>query len=264
MCCILTTFIAVFIRLSLILKKGNANHCYLYSSYLVFSVKYLIYFSLLSITLLMKLLLDFFPIFLFFIVYKFYGDLPAIFITSTNALLPFMDLTIGESKDAIYLATLVAIIATFFQVALSAIINKKVEKMHLVTLGLFIVFGGATLFLKDPLFIKWKPTAINWLFGLAFLGSQFIGEKPLVQRMMAQAVELSSPLIWRKLNLAWVGFFAISGLSNIYVAFNYPEETWVNFKLFGLLGLTIVFIIGQAVFLSKYIVTEEEDDNHAV
>ncbi len=212
----------------------------------------------------MKLLLDFFPIVLFFIVYTFYGDVPAVIISSTNALLPFMDLTIGESKDAIYLATLVAIIATFVQLGYSALVNKKVEKMHLVTLGLLVVFGGATLFFKDPLFIKWKPTVINWLFGLAFLGSHFIGEKPLVQRMMAQAVELSSPAIWRKLNLAWVGFFAVSGLSNIYVAFNYSEETWVNFKLFGLLGLTIVFIIGQAVFLSKHIMTEEEDNNNVV
>jgi len=212
----------------------------------------------------MKLLFDFFPILLFFLVYKFYGDVPAVVITTTNAVLPFMSLTLGEHKDAIYLATLVAIVATFVQVGYSALINKKVEKMHLVTLGLLVVFGGATLFLKDPLFIKWKPTAINWLFGITFLGSQFIGEKPLVQRMMAQAVELSSPAIWRKLNLAWVGFFAVSGLSNLYVAFNYPEETWVNFKLFGLLGLTIVFIIGQAVFLSKYIVPETEENDHVV
>lgn len=212
----------------------------------------------------MKLLFDFFPILLFFLIYKFYADIPAVVISSTSALLPFMDLSIGDSKDAIYLATLVAILATFMQVGFSAIVNKRVEKMHLITLALLVVFGGATLLLKDPLFIKWKPTAINWLFGLAFLGSQFIGEKPLVQRMMAQAVELSSPAIWRKLNLAWVGFFAVSGLSNIYVAFNYPEETWVNFKLFGLLGLTLVFIIGQALFLAKYIVVNNKENDRAV
>lgn len=212
----------------------------------------------------MKILLDFFPILLFFIVYKFYGDIPAVVISSTNALLPFMDLSLGESKDAIYLATLVAIVATLLQVAFTAVVNKKVEKMHLVTLVLLIVFGGATLFLKDPLFIKWKPTVINWLFGLVFFGSQFIGDKPLVQRMMGQAITLSSAAIWHKLNLAWVGFFVFSGLSNIYVAFNYSEETWVNFKLFGLLGVTIVFIIGQGVFLSKYIVTEEEERKDVV
>lgn len=208
----------------------------------------------------MKLIFDFFPILLFFVIYKFYADLPTVVITATNAALPFMSLTVAEPKDAIYLATLTAIVATFLQVAFTALINKRVEKMHLITLGLLIVFGGATLFLKDPLFIKWKPTAINWLFALAFLGSQFIGKKPLVQRMMSQAVELSEPSVWRTLNMAWVGFFFISGLSNIYVAFNFTEETWVNFKLFGLLGLTIVFIIGQAIYLSKYIVQEEEHD----
>ncbi len=212
----------------------------------------------------MKLFLDFFPVFLFFIVYTFYGDLPAVFITSANVLLPFLDLTVADSKDAIYLATFVAIIATFIQVVLSTIINKKVEKMHLITLGLFIAFGGATLFLKDPLFIKWKPTAINWLFGFVFLLSQFIGEKPLVQRLMGQAVELSPLAIWHRLNWLWVGFFLVSGLLNIYVAFNFSEETWVNFKLFGLLGLTVVFIIAQAVFLSKYIVVPKEDKNHVV
>lgn len=207
----------------------------------------------------MKLLFDFFPILLFFIIYKFYGDLPAVIITTTNSILPFMALTVGEAKDAIYLATLTAILATILQVAFSAIVNKKVEKMHLITLALLVFFGGLTLFLKDPLFIKWKPTAINWLFAFAFLGSQFIGAKPLVQRMMSQAVELTEPLIWRTLNLAWVGFFFVSGLANILVAYNFSEETWVNFKLFGLLGLTFAFIIAQAVFLSKYIVQEEPE-----
>lgn len=212
----------------------------------------------------MKLFFDFFPIILFFIVYKFYSDVPAVVISTTNAVLPFMSLTIGETKDAIYLATLIAIIATFIQVALSALINKKVEKMHLITLGLFIVFGGATLFLKDPLFIKWKPTAINWLFGLAFLVSQFVGEKPLVQRMMGQAVDLGSQTIWYKLNLMWVGFFVFSGLANIVVAFNFSEDIWVDFKLFGMLGITVVFIIGQAIFLSKHIVTNKEENDHAL
>lgn len=207
----------------------------------------------------MKLLFDFFPIILFFVVYKLYTDLPDTLITTTNSLLPFMNLTIGNAKDAIYLATLTAILATLLQVAYSALMHKKVDKMTWVTLGLLIVFGGATLFLKDPLFIKWKPTAINWLFALAFLGSQFIGSKPLVQRMMSQAVELSSDDVWRRLNMLWVGFFFVSGLANIYVAFSFSEEIWVDFKLFGMLGLTIVFIIGQAFYLSKYIVHSEEE-----
>lgn len=206
----------------------------------------------------MKLLLDFFPIVLFFIVYKFYGDLPAVVITTINSMLPFMSLNIEDSQDAIYLATLVAIVATFIQVVWGAVVTKKVEKMHMVTLALLVFFGGATLLFKDPLFIKWKPTVINWLFAVVFIGSQFIGKQPLIQRMMSQAVELSSPKVWVQLNMAWAGFFILSGLLNIYVAFNFSEETWVDFKLFGLLGLTVIFIIGQTIFLSKYIVQQED------
>jgi intracellular septation protein len=158
----------------------------------------------------MKQLFDFFPILLFFILYKFYLDLPDELILGINAWVPLMELTPGESSDAIYLATLAAILATLIQVAAAAIVVKKVEKMPLITLALLILFGGATLALKDPLFIQWKPTAINWLFGLVFLGSQFIGDKPLIQRMMGKAIEIREQRVWLQLNLAWVGFFGSS------------------------------------------------------
>jgi len=166
----------------------------------------------------MKQLLDFLPIVLFFIIFKFYLDLPDELIIGINDLLPIMALTPGESADAIYLATLTAIVATLIQVALSILIVKKVEKMPIITLVLLIVFGGATLALKDPAFIQWKPTAINWLFALVFLGSQFIGDKPLVQRMMSKALDIDDARIWVRLNLAWVGFFIVSGLANVLVA----------------------------------------------
>ena len=208
----------------------------------------------------MKQLSDFLPILLFFILYKFYLDLPDEFILGINNLIPMMRLTPGEASDAIYLATLVAIVATVIQVTLAAVIVKKVEKMPLITLALLIVFGGATLALKDPLFIQWKPTAINWLFGIVFLGSQFIGKKPLVQRMMAQAIEIEDPRVWLQLNLAWVGFFLVAGIANLIVApeidpfgFQFSEDTWVDFKLFGLMGMTLAFVIAQAFFLAKYL-----------
>ncbi len=208
----------------------------------------------------MKQLLDFFPILLFFILYKFYLDLPDDFIIVINNLIPMMRLTPGEASDAIYLATLVAIIATLIQVTLTAVIMKKVEKMPIITLVLLLVFGGATLALKDPLFIQWKPTVINWLFGVVFLGSQFIGAKPLVQRMMAQAIEIEDPRVWLQLNLSWVGFFLVAGIANMIVApeidpfgFQFSEDTWVDFKLFGLMGMTIAFVIAQAFFLAKYL-----------
>ena len=207
----------------------------------------------------MKQLFDFLPIVLFFIVYKFFLDLPDELIVAVNEWLPFMALTPGNESDAIYMATLVAIIATIIQVAFSAILLKKVEKMPIITLVLLVIFGGATLLLKDPLFIQWKPSVINGLFGIGFLLSQFIGSKPLVQRLMSQAVAIEDDSVWVKLNLSWVFFFAISGLANIIVApaidpFNlqFSESTWVDFKLFGLMGMTIAFVIGQAFYLARF------------
>jgi len=209
----------------------------------------------------MKQLFDFFPILLFFIVYKFYLDLPDGLIEGINGLLPFMQMQAGDSSHAIYLATLVAILATIVQVALTAVIVRRVEKMHIITLILLVVFGGATLLLKDPVFIKWKPTAINWLFALVFLGSQFIGDKPLVQRMMGHALEIDDRSVWSRVNLAWVGFFVFSGVANIVVAYTFSEDIWVDFKLFGLMGLTLIFVIGQAFYLSRFIPADSV--NHA-
>jgi intracellular septation protein len=117
---------------------------------------------------------------------------------------------------------------------------------------LIVVFGSATWFLKDPNFIKWKPTVLNWLFAVVFLGSQWIGREPIIQRMMGAQIELPSP-IWRRLNLAWTLYFVVIGVINLYVAFNYEESVWVNFKLFGMLGLTIAFVLLQSVFLARHL-----------
>ena len=214
----------------------------------------------------MKQLFDFFPILLFFILYKFYLDLPDGLILGINAWVPLMELTPGESSDAIYLATLAAILATLIQVAAAAIVVKKVEKMPLITLALLVFFGGATLALKDPLFIQWKPTAINWLFGLVFLGSQFIGDKPLIQRMMGKAIEIREQRVWLQLNLAWVGFFVVAGIANMIVApeidplgLQFSEDTWVDFKLFGLMGMTLAFVVAQAFYLARYMPSTDEE-----
>ncbi|MCK5382975.1 MAG: septation protein A [Gammaproteobacteria bacterium] len=180
----------------------------------------------------MKFLFDLFPIILFFVAYKMYD---------------------------IYVATAVAIAAAFVQTGLFWLKNRKFEKMHLITLAILVVFGGLTLILRDPVFIKWKPTVVNWLFGATFMGSQFIGEKTLVERMMSHAI--TAPVaIWRRINLAWVVFFVAMGALNIYVAYNFSEEAWVNFKLFGMMGLTLVFVFGQAFYLSRYMETEEESE----
>lgn len=183
----------------------------------------------------MKLLFDFLPIAIFFGVYKYTGD--------------------------IIMATAVLIPATIVQMLVTWVRTHKIEKMQLVTLGLVVVLGGATVLLQDKTFIQWKPTVVNWLFAVAFLGSQFIGAKTLVQRMMESAVELPAP-IWIRLNLAWVVFFIIMGGLNLFVAFTMSEETWVNFKLFGMLGLTLIFIILQGVYLSKHMPDTDKDSEN--
>ena len=172
----------------------------------------------------MKFLFDFFPILLFFVAYKVYG---------------------------IYAATIVAIVASVMQVGYIWFTQRRVENMHLITLAMVVVFGGATLLLQDELFIKWKPTVVNWLFALVLLGSQFYGEKTIIERLMGATVTLPNPL-WTRLNLSWTGFFVFLGVINLYVVYNYDTDTWVNFKLFGMMGLTLAFVLVQGVFLMKY------------
>ncbi|MFY9973358.1 MAG: inner membrane-spanning protein YciB [Chromatiaceae bacterium] len=219
----------------------------------------------------MKLLIDFFPILLFFVAYKLQG---------------------------IYVATGVAIAASAVQVAWIWARRRRVEPMHLATLGLLVVFGGLTIALQDPLFVMWKPTLVNWLFAAVFLGSQWVGGRHLIERMMSHAIEVPGR-IWTRLNLAWVLFFLLSGLANLFVVYvasgfyesrqaliaatgkdeidlatcaahfsgqllalcndaHSREEVWVNFKLFGMMGLTILFVIAQAFYLARHVRDEPQ------
>lgn len=180
----------------------------------------------------MKFLYDFFPILLFFIAYKTFD---------------------------IYVATAVAMISSVVQVGAFWLQHRRVETMHLVTLVSIMVLGSITLLLHDETFIKWKPTVVEWAFALAFLISQFVGEKTLVQRMMEANIQLTEHKIWTHLNLAWIGFFIAMGGLNLYIAFNYPTDVWVNFKLFGMMGCTFVFVLAQGFYMMKYIVAEEAE-----
>jgi len=212
----------------------------------------------------MKLLIDFFPIILFFITYHQAGV-----ITDNTPLGGLFDPSQPEIIVATILATGVAIVASFIQVGGYWLKTRSVEKMHIFSLVLITVLGGVTIAFGDPAFIQWKPTVLNWVFAAAFLISQYVGKRSLVHRMMASQISLPEP-VWIKLNLSWVAFFIVSGLANIYVAFYYAIEldektrmdTWVNFKLFGLLGLTFIFVIAQALYLSKYITQEETIDSN--
>lgn len=178
----------------------------------------------------MKFLFDLFPVILFFIAFKFFG---------------------------IYVATAVAIIATIAQIIYCKIRYGKVEKMLLLSGAIIVLFGGATLLLKDPTFIQWKPTILYWLFSAGLVISQLFFHKNPIRAMMEKQITLPNA-IWTKLNLAWAALFLALGFLNLYVAFNYSQDTWVNFKLFGITGIMFVFIILQTFMLSKYITSEEK------
>jgi intracellular septation protein len=202
----------------------------------------------------MKLLIDFLPIVIFFFVYKFAPE-------SIEAISPLLnDDQVRQltAMPAIILATAVLIPASMLQILYTKISTGKVETMHLVTLALVVTMGGATVIFQDKTFIQWKPSVVNWLFAAAFFGSRFVGEKTILQRMMGQNLTLPTPA-WHNLNYAWVAFFTFSGIANLYVAYNFSEDTWVNFKLFGLLGLTILFIIAQSFYLYRFMNTEGEE-----
>jgi intracellular septation protein len=205
----------------------------------------------------MHFLIEFFPVIIFFVAYKFYAQIPVHIIESVNTLMP-VTLTPGSVTDSIYFATLIAIIISGITVIAQFLKNREINKNQALTFVLFIIFGGATLLLRDPVFIKWKPSAINLIFALVFLGSAFIGKKPLVERLLGNAI--SAPRhIWLKLNTYWVVFFTGIAVINLYIAYNFSEEVWVNFKLFGMIGLTFLFIIMQIIILSRYSTIKSEE-----
>jgi intracellular septation protein len=171
----------------------------------------------------MKFLFDLFPVFLFFVAFKL-AD--------------------------IYVATAVAMLTTTAQVAWLKLRRQRVPGMLWASFAIIAVFGGATLLLQDETFIKWKPTVLYWLFAGVLTGSALLGRN-LIRSVLSQEMALPDA-VWRRLNWAWVVFFALMGVANLYVAFNYPTDFWVNFKLFGGMGLMLLFVVAQALFLARY------------
>lgn len=172
----------------------------------------------------MKFLFDLFPVILFFVAFKFGG---------------------------IYVATGVAIAATFGQIGWLKMRGRKVDTMMWVSLGIIVVFGGATLLLHDETFIKWKPTVLYWFFAASLAVANLILKKNIIKGLLGEQMQLPEQA-WTRLNWSWTAFFTLMGALNLYVAFNYPLDTWVNFKLFGGMGLMFVFVIAQALFLAKH------------
>ncbi len=177
----------------------------------------------------MKFLFDIFPVILFFAAFKLYG---------------------------IYVATAVAIIATVAQIGWVWLKHRKIDNMQWISLALIVVFGGATLLLRDETFIKWKPTVLYWLFGVVLSVSALAFKKNLIRAMMEKQVTAPDP-VWGKLLAGWIGFFAVMGVLNLYVAYTYDTDIWVNFKLFGGIGLMILFVIAQAMVLAPHMKERE-------
>mgnify|MGYP001197441711 FL=1 len=170
----------------------------------------------------MQILIDFLPIVVFFATYKFAG---------------------------MFAATGMLMAAMALQIAIQWFQQGTVNKI-LLTSGILVgVFGAITLLFRDPIFIQWKPTIVNWLFAVVFFVSQLIGNKTVIERIMGHAIQLNASM-WRQLNLMWVGYFVFLGAANLYVVYNYEESTWVNFKLFGILGLTLIMALAQALWIA--------------
>jgi intracellular septation protein len=173
----------------------------------------------------MKFLFDLFPVILFFIAFKVAG---------------------------IFVATAVAIVATFAQIGWVWYRHRKVDTMLWVSLVIVTVFGGATLLLQDETFIKWKPTVLYWLFAGILGGGALFMKKNLMKSLLSEQMQLPD-VAWNRMNLSWIGFFVFMGIANLAVAYNFSTDDWVTFKLFGGMGLMLVFVLVQGLLLSKYI-----------
>lgn len=201
----------------------------------------------------MKLLFDLFPVILFFVVFKLAGANPEAAQDFGNQYLSGL-VSGGEvtlQQALILLSTAVAILATFAQVLWLLARRKPVDNMLWVSLVIIVLFGGATIYFHDEQFIKLKPTVLYWCFALVLLGAPLLFGKNLMRSMMSKQMHLPDA-VWSRLNLAWGLFFMVMGAVNLYVAFTMPLAFWVNFKLFGFLGLMIAFVIAQSVYLSRY------------
>jgi intracellular septation protein len=206
----------------------------------------------------MKFLFDLLPVILFFGAFKYYEPRPDAAATLLNGLFDGVGMAAAfpPAQSPILVATVVVILATAAQIAWVWLRHGKVDGMLWTSLVLVVLFGGMTLVFRDETFIKWKPTVLYWIFALVLLVSATLLRRNLIRTMLAAQVELPEAL-WGRLNLAWVGFFAAMGVANLIVAFNYPTEIWVNFKLFGGMGLMLLFIVAQGFWLARHMPEEK-------
>ncbi len=203
----------------------------------------------------MKFLFDLFPVLLFFSVFSWAGKNPEKAQAIAESYLSVFVGNASATTDVapILLATAVAIIATFGQIIYLKLRGRKVDPMLWISLAIIVIFGGATIYFASEEFIKWKPTVLYWLFGIVLFISNRFFAKNLVRVMMEKQIRLPD-FVWGRLNYAWVAFFMVMGVVNLYVAFwgGFATSTWVSFKLFGGMGLMFLFVIGQSLYLARY------------
>lgn len=202
----------------------------------------------------MKFLFDFLPILLFFGTFKFAerdAQASANFATEHFGFLVSGGV-IGATEGPVLLATLVVIVATLAQITFMLARGKKIDMMLWISLGLVTVLGGATVWFHNETFIKWKPSVLYWAMAMSFWVSQVFFRKNLLHTLMGGQLDLPAP-VWRNLTRAWIGFFGLMGILNLYVAYSFSTEAWVNFKLFGSLGLMLIFTLAQGVYLSRHL-----------
>ncbi len=209
----------------------------------------------------MKLLLDFLPLLLFFVTFKYADRQPdwaAAFATEHLGFLVSGG-KVGPTEAPVLLATVVVMAATIAQVLFLKLRGRKVDLMLWISLGLVVTLGAATVYFHNESFIKWKPTLVYWLFSGAILISKLMG-RDLLRQMLGKELPLPD-VIWTRLNRAWIVFFAAMGFANLYVAYYFSTEAWANFKVFGGTGLMIAFMLGQGIYMSRHL---PQDDDAAV
>ena len=201
----------------------------------------------------MKLLFDLLPVILFFVAFKGAGAQPEASLALAQAWLgPLMfDGKVPANQAPILIATAVAIVASVVQVGWQFARRRKVDVMLWISVAVIIVFGGATIWLHDETFIKWKPSILYWLFGAILVGGRLVFGRNLLRAVLGAQLDVPDP-VWERLLWVWIAFFAAIGAVNIAVAYSVPTEAWVNFKLFGLMGITFAFTIGIGLWLARH------------
>ncbi|MCK6401051.1 MAG: septation protein A [Sphaerotilus natans subsp. sulfidivorans] len=210
----------------------------------------------------MKILLDFLPIVLFFLTFNQAEKRPDEAAALATDWFGFMVSggAVGAKEAPVLLATVVVILATVLQVLYLKLRGQKIDTMLWVSLGLVTVMGGATIYFHSETFIKWKPSVLYWVMAAAFWLSPILSGRNLLKMMMGEQVELPG-FVWRNLNLAWIGFFSLMGVLNLWIAYSYDTSTWVTFKSFGGMGLMLVFMVAQGIYMSRHMKPAEGDES---